>query len=101
MRRATRLIAIALLAALPATAATVRGRLVRGRAGAGGIAVTVINPRKVRTAAVYSGADGMYYIPNVRAGSYTLEVWVRRIRPLEFPIQVREPQTDVNPINVP
>jgi len=26
---------------------------------------------------------------------------VKRIRPLEFPIQVREPQTDVNPINVP
>jgi hypothetical protein len=103
MRQATKLIAIALLAALSSAiqAAIVRGRLVRGKAAAAGIAVTVLNPQKIRTAASYSGADGMYYIPNVKAGSYTLEIWVNRNKPLNFPIQVREPQTDVNPVNVP
>ena len=103
MQQATKLIAIALLAALSAgaSAATVRGKLVRGKASAAGIAVTVINGKRIRTAASYSGANGMYYIPNVSAGSYTLEVWVNRNKPLNFPIQVREPQTDVNPIAVP
>jgi len=103
MRPATKLIAIALLGSLPAAAlaATVRGRLIRGKAAAAGIAVTVISPQKVRTPASYSGPDGMYYIPNVRAGSYTLEVWANRNRPLTFPLQVREPRTDVNPVNVP
>jgi hypothetical protein len=92
MRQATKLIAIALLAALPSAiqAAIVRGRLVRGKAAAAGIAVTVLNPQKIRTAA-----------SNVKAGSYTLEIWVNRNKPLNFPIQVREPQTDVNPVNVP
>ena len=105
MWRATRLIAaVALVGMLPAAAlaATIRGKLIRGKgAPAAGIAVTVIGQQKVRTAASYSGPDGMYYIPNVRAGSYTLEVWVNRNRPLTFPIQVREPRTDVNPVNVP
>jgi hypothetical protein len=103
MRLVIKFIALAILSSLPAAAlaATVRGKLIRGRAPAAGIAVTVMSAQKVRTAAAYSGADGMYYIPNVRAGNYTLEVWANRNRPLTFPLQVREPRTDVNPVNVP
>jgi hypothetical protein len=84
-----------------ASAATVRGKLLRGKGVASGIAVTVLNPKKVRTTPAYSGANGMYYIPNVKAGSYTLEVWVKPNKPLTFPIQVKEPESDINPIQVP
>ena len=104
--RKSRWMTVALLAAIPgawqvASAATVRGKLMRGYAAAAGIAVTVLNAKKVRTAASYSAANGMYYIPNVKAGSYTLEVWVKPNKPLTFPIQVKEPESDINPVQVP
>jgi hypothetical protein len=84
-----------------ASAATVRGKLVRGQAAAAGIAVTVQSPQKVRSTPAISGSNGMYYIPNVKAGSYTLEVWVKPNQPLTFPIQVKEPESDINPVQVP
>jgi hypothetical protein len=85
-----------------AAAATVRGKLLQGNSPASGIQVTVLNQQKVRTSPVYSGANGMYYIPNVKAGSYTLEVWTTsRKSPLVFPIQVKEPESDINPIKLP
>ena len=83
-------------------AATVRGKLLRGNKAASGIEVTVLNSGKVRTSPVYSGANGMYYIPNVKAGSYTLEVWATPKKPpLTFPIQVKEPESDINPVELP
>ena len=84
-----------------AAAATVRGKLQRGNAPASGVEVTLLNPQKVRTSPVYSGANGMYYIPNVKAGSYTLEVWSTPRKPLTFSIQVREPESDINPVKLP
>jgi len=91
-----------------ANAAVVRGRLERvdphngARSPAGGVPVSVrsvngrsrINP---------SGQDGMYYIYNVTAGNYYLEVWNRGLKgtPLVYQIQVKEPNTDVPPITVP
>ncbi len=82
-------------------AATVRGRLLRGKSVASGIAVTVKSPQNVRSSPARSGADGMYYIPNVKAGSYTLEVWGTPNQvTASFPITVKETQTDVNPIYV-
>jgi hypothetical protein len=98
-----RLIAIGMFMAIVGVchAATVRGRLLRGKVGAAGIAVTLVNPQKVSTSPVYSGSDGMYYIPNVRAGSYVLEVWGNANKVTStFNIQVKEPETDVNPIYV-
>jgi hypothetical protein len=86
-------------------AATIRGRLVRntpyGQIPAAGIAVTVWCEQLGRSAASYSLADGMYYIPNVPAGSYQLEVWIGPQNALRFPIQVYEPNTDIPPIIVP
>jgi hypothetical protein len=103
MRR-NRWVTIALLLAIAGTcpAATVRGKVLRANKAASGIEVTVLNAQKVRTSPVYSGANGMYYIPNVKAGSYTLEVWATPKKPpLTFPIQVKEPESDINPVEVP
>jgi hypothetical protein len=103
MRR-NRWVTIALLLAIAGTcpAATVRGKVLRANKAASGVEVTVLNAQKVRTSPVYSGANGMYYIPNVKAGSYTLEVWATPKKPpLTFPIQVKEPESDINPVEVP
>jgi Carboxypeptidase regulatory-like domain len=98
------IVALAAMAGVPqmAWAATVRGKLLRGKAAAPGVAVTLLNQQtKIRTAPAYSGSDGMYYITNVRAGSYLLEVWGKGNRVTSsFNIQVKEPESDVNPIYV-
>ena len=103
-----RLIAIIALVAIvgasqTARAANVRGKLLRGKVGAAGIAVTLLNPQtKVRTSPAYSGSDGMYYITNVKAGNYVLEVWGKGNKITStFNIPVKEPESDINPIYVP
>jgi hypothetical protein len=92
-----------------ATAATIRGRLDRvapngARYPAPGVAVTVQNQGAGRSNPGYAGQDGMYYLYNVPAGYYTLEVWWSRdtrVPPTAYQIQVVEPLTDLGPIVVP
>ena len=86
-------------------AATVRGML-ESTAGNGaktspapGFLVT-IESRTYTSPAVYSGKDGLYYIPNVAPGSYTLKVWADPRNPLAFPITVTGPLTDIPPVIV-
>ena len=91
-----------------ANAATVRGRLNR-RTGAatspaGGICITVYKQGGARSARACSDAQGMYYLPNVSAGDYQLEIWTSQspgAQPLRYPIKVAEPFTDIQPITVP
>jgi len=91
-----------------ANAATVRGQLNR-RTGAvtspaGGICITVYKQGGARSARACSDAQGMYYLPNVGAGDYQLEVWTSQspgAQPLRYPIKVVEPFTDIQPITVP
>jgi hypothetical protein len=91
-----------------ASAATVRGRLVRyvngGQYPAGGVAVTIYNQKAGRSKSVYTGPDGMYYLYNVSPGAYYIEIWTSpdtRVRPTVYPVQVGEPYTDVPVIVVP
>ena len=89
-----------------ADAAVVRGRLQRfypNRAlvPAPGIPVTVWCLQFGRSPAYYSLYDGMFYLSNIPPGVYNLEIWVRPNQPMVFPITVREPNTDIPPINVP
>lgn len=91
-----------------ALAATVRGRLDRVnpngvRYPAPGVAVTLFNRNSGRSTAAYAGADGLYYLYNVPAGSYYLEVWISRnpsAPPKVFPVSVADPSTDIPPIVV-
>lgn len=84
------------------SASTVRGRLVRSNGyPATGVAVTVVNQQIGRSSPAYAGPDGMYYLYNVPAGYYYLEVWVNPSSPIVYQIQVLDPLTDVVQIVVP
>ncbi len=106
MRRLVRDLAVLLIllsaSCFVAQAALVRGRLLRGQNTAPGVAVTVWCQAYGRSQPSYSGMDGMYYMPNVPPGQYTLEIWAIPNRPpMTFVIYVNEPGFDVNPIYVP
>jgi len=101
------LVVFALLQA--AAAATIRGELVRRAANganypAGGIAVTIYNQYRGRSTASFTAANGMYYIYNIPAGAYYLEIWTSRdprVPPTVYPVQIREPYTDIPVLAVP
>lgn len=88
-----------------ASAAVVRGRLLRGAHSAGaGISVTVLNKASGASApAVVTNPDGMYYIYNVKPGSYYLQVWASGVtgKPMRYEISVAEPISDIPPIALP
>jgi hypothetical protein len=100
---------LGLAAPIAANAAMVRGRLdrvdvYRRHYPAQGIAVTLYNQTIGRSSPSYTDMYGMYYLYNVPAGSYYLEVWVSRNPndpPRAYQIQVREPYTDIPAIVVP
>jgi hypothetical protein len=108
MRRRTILSGAAFFAIAPILrAAAVRGRLVRTgpnqqRVPASGITVTLASKARPRTAPSVTQQDGMYYL-NAPAGPYSLEVWVRGRAnpPVVYPIQVKEPYTDIPAITLP
>jgi hypothetical protein len=68
---------------------------------AAGVVVTVWRQDLGRSVASYSMQDGMYYIGNLPAGGYMLEVWIGPENALRFPIQINEPNTDIAPVLVP
>lgn len=83
--------------------ATVRGML-EDHTGktplpAAGVMVTLENQNSTLPA-VRSGKDGLYYISNVPAGSYTLKVWTDPKNPLSFPVTVTGTLTDIHPVIV-
>jgi hypothetical protein len=86
-------------------AASVQGQLTcgDGKSPASGIAVTVTGPSTGRSAPVFSGGDGMYYL-NLKAGAYTLEIWLSKSSSTATKTQtitVKEPATDVDRIVLP
>jgi len=89
---------------VPTSAALLRGRLVRiGPNGAQypapGITVTVFRQDIGRSVQSVTDANGMYYLNNIPAGSYWLEVWVSN-PPRAYQIQIVEPTTDIPPIAI-
>jgi hypothetical protein len=102
-------VCVTLLAEAEAAAGNVRGLLLRrgpqGVYPASGIAVTVYAQQMGRSQPGYSGSDGMYYLYNVPAGRYYLEIWAHGFssRPLVFEILITDQQqfTDVAPVTVP
>ncbi|HZR64091.1 MAG TPA: carboxypeptidase-like regulatory domain-containing protein [Terriglobales bacterium] len=102
--RALILCSFAVFAATASEAATVRGRLVHQANGvpAAGITVTIYNQYVGRSSPAYTDIYGMYYIYNVPAGTYYLELWIYPgANPIVYPITIGEPYTDIPQILVP
>jgi hypothetical protein len=92
----------------------VRGRLQRTYQNgqwfpAPGLGVTLRSPTGVRSSLTYSGSDGMFYLSNVRAGDYVLEIWLPRstqpFRQVNVSVQYHStaanPLCDLAPVNLP
>ena len=103
----SRVAAVLLTLVQVASAATVRGQLIR-RSGnahvpAVSVIVTVYNPKSGRSAAAHTDGNGMFYIPRILAGTNYLEVWTPQSpqKPRTYAIQVKEPITDIPAITIP
>lgn len=97
----------ALLGSGVAPGAVVRGRIQANatKTGVAGVRITVITVgalpvKAVRSAPVFTDSNGMFWIQNVRPGSYNLEVWNSDGSLKAYKIQVAEPVLNVAPIGV-
>lgn len=99
----TVLASLCLFLASSAHAATVRGQLVFGSSGAPAayVAVRLNAPGKGPSEFAYSGSDGKYYLRNVPAGGYQLEVWRGGKIVLTVAVSVQEPVADLPTARVP
>jgi hypothetical protein len=106
------LVKIGLAAAFVSTASvTVSAATVRGKIGCTaaqgqptGKYVTVFNAGIGRSKQAAVGSDGTFYLYNIPANSYVLEVWSRAnptVPPQTFQLKVLEPYTNVPAISVP
>ena len=99
-RRITSGIVILLLAAVAAQA-TVRGKVVRGDTGQPypGVVVT-LKAGNVSSVPAFTDANGNFYLQNVPAGAYTMEVRSKR-KTITMPVHVTgAPYTDVPQVTV-
>lgn len=90
------------LAASHARAATVRGQITHQ----GGMAARYVSVRVVSSSGSASpfsrtGDDGWYYLNNIPAGEYTLEIHAGGERPITVRVSVHEPTTDVQAVVIP
>ena len=92
---------VLLLAGL-ANAATVHGQLVyASNAPAPYVAVRLSAAGKAASEFAYSGANGKYYLRNVPAGAYQLEVWRGGKMVVTVAVTVQEPDTELALTHVP
>jgi hypothetical protein len=89
-------------ATMAADAASVRGQLLHQNGQpATSITVTISDHKNYRSAPAQVGVDGMYYLYNIPAGQYYLEVWVNPKTPQIYQVTVKEPNTDMPRVTVP
>jgi len=65
------------------------------------VAVRLSTPGKGASEFAYSGNDGKYYLQNIPAGSYQLEVWRGGKVVVTVAVTVQEPDTALAPARVP
>ena len=102
MRNAILLVATALVLPPIAEAATVRGQLLRRGKPAPFLTVT-LSGQPGRSSPTTTGSDGMFYLLNVPAGCYTLEVWVGSKQEPSATFAnhcVKDPLTDIPPVQL-
>ena len=111
MRMLTRcclVLAVVSASSVGVSAATVRGKVgcmtAGGKQGAvTGKYVTVFNASIGRSKQAAVGTNGMFYLYNIPANNYVLEVWSRSnpsLPPQTFQLKVLEPYTNVPAITV-
>lgn len=90
------------LSAVSARAASARGQVLHlNGKPATGIGVTISDHKNFRSARANVGPDGMYYLSDIPAGEYYLEVWVNPQSPTVYQVTVSEPSTDMPRVTVP
>lgn len=90
------------VASTPAHAASIRGQLLhKNGQPAGSVTVTISDHKNYRSAPARAGSDGMYYLYNIPAGQYYLEVWVNPKTPQVYQVTIAEPNTDMPRVTVP
>jgi hypothetical protein len=90
------------VASTAAHAASIRGQLLHQNGQpAASVTVTISDHKNYRSAPAHAGSDGMYYIYNIPAGQYYLEVWVNPNTPQTYQVTVAEPSTDMPRVTVP
>jgi len=93
---------LVLLLAGVASAATAHGQLLyANNAVAAYVAVRLSAPGKGASEFAYSGSDGKYYLRNIPAGTYHLEVWRGGKAVVSVAVTVREPATELPPTRLP
>jgi hypothetical protein len=89
------------VASMAAHAASVRGQVLRQNGqSAEGITITISDHKSYRSPPARAGNDGMYYLFNIPAGQYYLEVWVNPQTPTVYQVTVSEPNTDMPRVTV-
>jgi hypothetical protein len=107
--RFTFLTAVVWVGTVTVSAATVRGKIgcavEQGKVGRPNTKyVTVFNARIGRSKQAPVGPAGMFYLYNIPANRYVLEVWSRSnpgLPPQTFQLNVLEPYTTVPEVTVP
>jgi hypothetical protein len=88
-------------ASTAARAASVRGQVLRQNGQPlAGVTVTISDHKSYRSVPAHSGNDGMYYLFNIPAGQYFLEVWTNPKTPTVYQVTVSEPNTDMPRVTV-
>ncbi|HYK90528.1 MAG TPA: carboxypeptidase-like regulatory domain-containing protein [Acidobacteriota bacterium] len=92
-----------LLLASVADAATVHGQLVyaSNNTPAPYVAVRLNAPGRGASEFAYTGSDGKYYLRNVPAGAYQLEVWRGNKLVLTVDVTVQEPDAALATARIP
>lgn len=89
------------LASAAAHAASVRGQVLhKNGQPAADITVTISDHKSFRSPPAHAGKDGMYYLFNIPAGQYFLEVWADPRTPTVYQVTVSEPNTDMPRVTV-
>lgn len=89
-------------ASTAAHAASVRGQVLHQNGQpAANVTITISDHKNYRSSPAHAGNDGMYYLFNIPAGQYYLEVWTNPQTPTVYQVTVSEPNTDMPRVTVP
>lgn len=92
-----------LLVSMVANAATVEGQVVFASTGrpSAYVAVRLYSGSRGPSEFAYSGSNGKFYLKNVPAGDYELQIWRGGRKVASLKISVQEPRTRIGAVRIP